>query len=68
LRPVVEDDIQLMEFFLPGEEDIGRLDDMYSIPTEESLLRQLQDLVDQGASAEQIDSAVPVSPLVLYDE
>lgn len=58
LRPIVEDDQQIMEYFLPREEDLGKLSNIMEHPMTEEDLAAMYQRAEEG---EDLDVVFPVS-------
>lgn len=68
LRPVMEDDQQVMEYFLPKEDDLDRLGEIEQVPLGEESMEKLREFQAEGGGREQgenIDEIMPVSALML---
>ncbi|KAL1406341.1 hypothetical protein Q8F55_008040 [Vanrija albida] len=57
LRPILEDDQQIMEFFLPKEEDLGRVSEMFENPMDEAAVATMWDTLAE--SDEKVDEVFP---------
>ncbi len=61
LRPVKEDEQQIMGFYLPAEEDISRLDDVALQAVDEAQMKNLEPLWAADGANPEIDKVFPVS-------
>jgi len=61
LRPIMEDEQQIMEYYLPREDDLDRLDGAFDIPIGPEELQQIRVLGEEDGSSPQIDAIFPVS-------
>nr|KIR84867.1 RNA polymerase II-associated factor 1 [Cryptococcus tetragattii IND107] len=64
LRPIVQDDQQMMEFYLPQEEDLSKLDEAYGRAVDEEPLEKIMRLNAENPSDPEIDH---IFPNVYYD-
>ncbi|KAK1927244.1 RNA polymerase II-associated [Papiliotrema laurentii] len=64
LRPVREDDQQLMEYYLPEEEHLERLSEAYEQPISSEQLEELRTLMEEDADDPRIDDMFKYA---LYD-
>lgn len=55
LRPIKDDDQQIMEYFLPPEQDLDRLEDSFLRPAADKVVQQIRDLSAEDGSNPQID-------------
>ncbi|WOO83865.1 RNA polymerase II-associated factor 1 [Vanrija pseudolonga] len=54
LRPIVEDDQQIMEYFLPREEDLGQLSNILEHPMSEEALTEMYEKVEEGGDVDEL--------------
>ncbi|WVQ74973.1 hypothetical protein IAR50_004581 [Cryptococcus sp. DSM 104548] len=55
LRPIVEDEQQMMDFYLPQEEDVAKIDDAYSQALDEEPLERVLQLSADNTDDPEID-------------
>ncbi|OXH09900.1 RNA polymerase II-associated factor 1 [Cryptococcus neoformans] len=55
LRPIVQDDQQMMEFYLPQEEDLSKLDEAYRRAVDEEPLEKIMQLNEENPNDPEID-------------
>nr|ODN89022.1 RNA polymerase II-associated factor 1 [Cryptococcus depauperatus CBS 7841] len=59
LRPIVEDDQQMMEFYLPQEEGVSQLDQAYKQAVDEEPMEKIMQLNVEDPTDPQIDEIFP---------
>jgi RNA polymerase II-associated factor 1 len=52
---------QEIDYFLPREEDVSRLDDVFGRAVDSGVLEQVQGLAEEDAADPRIDELLPVS-------
>lgn len=63
LRPVMEDDQQIMEYFLPKEDDLGQLNTLETTPLDAADVEKLRSF-NPEEHEDDIDTVFPVSPVI----
>lgn len=61
LRPIREEDQQIMEYYLPGEDDLERLAGLHETPLDEDRMAKMLERVEQDSRDPVIDEIFPVS-------
>ncbi|ORY35540.1 RNA polymerase II-associated [Naematelia encephala] len=59
IRPIRDEDQQVMEFYLPREEDLEKLDEVYDKAVPDEVMEQVRDLAEQDGSDPRIDEILP---------
>jgi RNA polymerase II-associated factor 1 len=60
LRPLRADDEQVMEFYLPQEADLSKLEDAYVKPVSHDQVEQVNALSEENGADIEIDDIFPV--------
>jgi RNA polymerase II-associated factor 1 len=61
LRPIIEEDQQIMEFYLPKEDDLVKLDLAHDEAVDAERLQQIADIVAEDGNDPRLDGIFPVS-------
>jgi RNA polymerase II-associated factor 1 len=61
LRPIMEDDQQIMEYYLPLDGHVGRLEESFEDPASMEVLERLKELGDLDGGDPQLDDTYKVS-------
>lgn len=62
LLPRDADGQQEIDYFLPKEEDLPRLDDVFSTAVDADVIKQVEEFAEEDAADPRIDDVLPVSP------
>ncbi|RSH88788.1 hypothetical protein EHS25_003016 [Saitozyma podzolica] len=58
LRPVIDDDLSLVEFYLPQEDALERLESAYDHPADEQIVQQIREIAEQDGKDPQLDEII----------
>lgn len=67
LRPIVEDDQQIIEYYLPGEDGVDKLAHVYATPLDGDGVEQLNTTAEAGGDVDAVFPNVPYDRIRTYE-